>query len=139
MLPPVERQPALDSDLDVLVVDDEAPSLELLVARVRMAGVMPRAFSSPYDALVAVGERVPDVVVTDYNMPGLDGLELAARIRAAGWAPRPFIIVTSASVELSSTSQIRISGADAFVPKSISFRGFEAELLAAQRALRRAP
>jgi CheY-like chemotaxis protein len=118
-----------------VVVDDEEPCRELLVARVRMSGHVPRAFDSPFAALLAIGEQVPDVVVTDFNMPGLDGLELSRRIRDAGWRPRPYIILTSATVELDDSARVRHAGADAFVPKSISLNGFEAALRAAGRAL----
>jgi len=121
--------------LDVVVVDDEEPSRELLVARVRMAGHIPRAFHSAFAALLAIGEQVPDVVVTDFNMPGMDGLELARRIRDAGWRPRPYIIVTSATVALDDSTRVRHAGADVFVPKSISLNGFEAALRVAGRAV----
>jgi CheY-like chemotaxis protein len=45
------------------------------------AGLTVRAFASGEEAIAAVGEFVPDVVVTDITLPGASGVELIRRLR----------------------------------------------------------
>ena len=126
---PVATDPPLPDPvlLDVVVVDDEAPSRDLLMARLRAAGYRPRAFATAFAALLELSERVPDILISDVNMPGMDGLALARQVRANGWTPRPYVIITSASGERDVPGAALAAGADAFVPKSASIAGFEAD------------
>jgi len=68
----------------VLVVDDEADARELLTAVLEHHGATVTAVACVQEALAAVGEHAPDVVVSDIGMPGADGYELARRLRALG-------------------------------------------------------
>lgn len=65
----------------MLVVDDEAPIARILVSALRQAGYDAYGCSDPRRAAESSDEPV-DVLVTDYKMPQLDGLELFARLRA---------------------------------------------------------
>jgi CheY-like chemotaxis protein len=81
----------------VLVVDDNATNLRILVAQLEHLGVVPTAIASAADALEAAKQASFDAVVTDLRMPGVDGLELAAGIRAAlGDAAPPVLVLSSA-------------------------------------------
>lgn len=66
----------------VLVVEDDADSLEMLETFLAMLGLDVVACSSAEDAWNAFRERRPDVVVSDVNMPGKDGFWLIQRIRS---------------------------------------------------------
>ena len=68
--------------VDVLVVDDEADARELLAALLEHHGATVTAAASVEEALAALAERAPDVIVSDIGMPGADGYELARRLRA---------------------------------------------------------
>ncbi|MGZ3428257.1 MAG: ATP-binding response regulator, partial [Polyangia bacterium] len=68
--------------LTVLVVDDEPDARELLTAILEHHGATVTATGSADEALAAVAERAPDVVVSDIGMPGADGYELMRRLRA---------------------------------------------------------
>jgi two-component system response regulator HydG len=114
----------------VLVVDDE-PSLR--------AGVASLLASSGYDvdqaadgalALERVAERPPDVVVTDLDMPNLDGLGLLAALRARD-RDLPVLVLTSA-VELSSAIKAMKAGASDYLTKPVDF---DELLLALQRTI----
>ena len=131
----IDDPPADPALLDVVVVDDEAPSRDLLMVRLRAAGYRPRAFATAFAALLDISERVPDILISDVNMPGMDGLALARQVRANGWSARPYIIITSASGERDVPAAAMTAGADAFVPKSASVAGFEAELRRATTAI----
>jgi CheY-like chemotaxis protein len=66
----------------VLVVDDEPDARELLTAILEHHGATVTATGSAEEALAAVEERAPGVLVSDIGMPGADGYELMRRLRA---------------------------------------------------------
>lgn len=74
-LPPVE------SAIRVLLVDDAEHIRRLLTTMLSVDGFDVIASEDGAAALVAATEHDPDVVVLDYRMPGLDGVETAKRIR----------------------------------------------------------
>lgn len=65
----------------VLVVDDNADAAAMLVELLRHNGYHARCASDGVQALRLVDERVPLCVLLDVQMPRLDGLELARRLR----------------------------------------------------------
>ncbi len=67
--------------LRVLVVDDEADTLEFLRTTLEMAGAMVIGVSSATQALGAIAEQKPDVLVSDIGMPELDGYSLIREVR----------------------------------------------------------
>jgi PAS domain S-box-containing protein len=68
--------------LRVLVVDDEADSREVLTLMLNQFGAAVRTTASSQDAFNVVTEWKPDVLLSDLGMPGEDGYQLIARIRA---------------------------------------------------------
>src|SRR5258708_23485515 len=68
----------------VLVVDDEANITELVAMALRYVGFEVATAASGRDALAAVNDFRPDLVVLDVMMPDLDGFEVCRRLRAGG-------------------------------------------------------
>jgi two-component system, sensor histidine kinase len=66
----------------VLVVDDNVDAADTLVDWLRVEGYQPRAEYSGEDALQVVDEFAPEVVFCDLGLPGIDGHEVATRLRA---------------------------------------------------------
>ncbi|ODU69747.1 MAG: DNA-binding response regulator [Novosphingobium sp. SCN 66-18] len=66
----------------VLVVDDEADSLRLLTDTLEAGGITVLVATSGASALDLLGHVVPDLVLMDAVMPGMDGFETTARIKA---------------------------------------------------------
>jgi len=66
----------------VLVVDDEARMAEVVAAALRRTGHECETCANAEAALAALDERAVDVVVTDWKMPGMDGVELLRRVHA---------------------------------------------------------
>jgi two-component system, NarL family, response regulator DesR len=82
----------------VLVAEDQRMVLGALAALLELEDdivVVGRAESADA-ALRLVAEQRPDVVLTDIEMPGMSGLELAERLRAEGTTPRVIILTTFA-------------------------------------------
>jgi CheY-like chemotaxis protein len=68
-------------DISVLVVDDDSDALGLVREILESAGARVRTATSARSALASIEESVPDVMVSDLGMPGMDGYELIRRIR----------------------------------------------------------
>jgi two-component system, chemotaxis family, CheB/CheR fusion protein len=83
----------------VLVVDDYPDTLEMLAMILRRAGYQTRAASSATEALDAARVEHFDAVVSDIGMPGMNGYELAERLRAIPeYASTPLVAVTGYSI-----------------------------------------
>jgi two-component system sensor histidine kinase EvgS len=65
----------------ILIVDDHAPNRLLLSQQLEYAGYKVSAVESGQQALIAWEETLPDIVITDCNMHGMDGFELVRRLR----------------------------------------------------------
>ena len=79
---PTEKSspPRLDGSR-ILVVDDTEDIRNLLARVIERAGAKVRTASSAEEALAAIGEAPPDLILTDIGMPGADGFELLDRVR----------------------------------------------------------
>jgi CheY-like chemotaxis protein len=80
----------------ILVVEDQKDLLDVLTAMLEAAGAEVAPSAEPADILAAIeGDPAAwDLVITDYDMPGMNGAELAEAVRAV--APRvPVILVTA--------------------------------------------
>ena len=98
-LPPgaTTRDPRQRSGARVLIVDDRGTARSLLegLARTLEPGVIVDSFTNPLEALEYMQQVTPDIIITDYRMPGMDGIELTRRVRAERrLADVPLIIVT---------------------------------------------
>jgi DNA-binding NarL/FixJ family response regulator len=102
----------------VLLVDDQAAFLRAMVAVVaetpgfRVVG----AASSGEDSLVVASELLPDLVLMDVNLPGIDGLEATRRLR--GRPSPPVVLLLSTYDEDAGVQFVAESGAAAYVTKS---------------------
>jgi CheY-like chemotaxis protein len=67
----------------VLVVDDDPDNVELLSLAIERAGGKVRSANDARDALETLGAWIPDMLLLDLSMPGMDGYELLASIRAS--------------------------------------------------------
>jgi CheY-like chemotaxis protein len=88
---PVRRQ----GPVRVLVVDDEPDTVMTLLAILRDEGYEALGFSHPLEALKALREFDPDVVISDIAMPVMSGWELARKVREKMGEGRPVMIAIS--------------------------------------------
>jgi two-component system response regulator MprA len=115
----------------ILVVDDDQPILRMLVRTLRAEGYVVSASADGGSALAALEQSVPDLVVLDVAMPGLDGLAVARRIRSKGLA-LPVLLLTARD-SVSDRVKGLDAGADDYLVKPFASE----ELLARVRALLR--
>ena len=81
----------------VVIVDDRSTARSLLegLAKSLEPGIVVESFAEPQLALEHMQTSIPDLIITDYRMPGMDGIEFTRRIRAQkNLADVPLIIVT---------------------------------------------
>jgi len=96
----------------ILAVEDAAGCAEVLA--VALSGYELEVVGSGEEALARLGERRYEVVITDVNLPGMDGVALAERLRGMA------VIVVSGSVEEGLEERARAAGALAFLAKPYS-------------------
>jgi DNA-binding NtrC family response regulator len=84
----------LNQTLKILIVDDEASQRSGLAAMVSAWGMTPETAADGNEALAKLADFPADVIVTDLNMPGLDGFGLLQRLRDSGEMP-PTIVLTA--------------------------------------------
>ena len=101
--------------LRVWLVDDDASIRWVLERALRNASMAPRAFESAEQALAALRNDLPDVLVTDVRMSGQSGLELLKRVHESN--PELPVIVMTAHSDLGSAVSAYESGAFEYLPK----------------------
>lgn len=102
--------------IDVLVVDDQDPFRLAMAAVVEATDgfAVVGAAASGEDSVVAAMELGPDLVLMDVNLPGINGIEAARRIRAQESAPVVILLSTYDEDDF----DISDSGASAYISKS---------------------
>jgi two-component system phosphate regulon response regulator PhoB len=117
----------------VLIVEDEEPLTLLLRYNLEAEGYEVDAVSRGDEAEMRLREQVPDLVVLDWMLPGLSGIELCRRIRARAETQRLPVIMLTARGEEGDRVRGLSTGADDYVVKPFSLP----ELVARVRALLR--
>jgi CheY-like chemotaxis protein len=67
----------------ILVVDDESESLALLTSILAAEGYQVRSANSGKLALASIAAWLPEVILLDIRMPGIDGFEVCRRLKAS--------------------------------------------------------
>jgi len=101
----------------ILVVDDEAKLLRAVAVDLRGEGYDVATARSGAEALALVAQSLPDLIVSDIRMPGMDGYQLARRLREnARTAIIPIIFLTAKDTSADRIEGFR-SGVDAYITK----------------------
>ncbi len=114
----------------VLVIEDDESIADVLRRTLRQEGNEVRSSVDGVEALHAAEEFVPDLVILDLGLPGLDGVEVCRRLRADSDVP---ILILTARSELDDRVEGLDAGADDYLVKPFERQ----ELLARMRALMR--
>jgi DNA-binding response OmpR family regulator len=123
----------------ILVVEDDHDIAALIAHYLEKAGWQPQVLSSGADALAAARQAVPDVVILDLMLPGMDGLEVCRALRAEpATAAIPIIMVTARAEETDRIVGLEI-GADDYIAKPFSPNELVARVRALLRRTQRAP
>lgn len=117
----------------VLVVDDEAAIRDMIRFALEQSDMQVRSAANAHDALLSINEERPDIILMDWMMPGVSGLELTRRLRKDSFTSEiPIIMLTAKVTEDDKVAGLE-AGTDDYVIKPFSPR----ELLARIRAVLR--
>ena len=107
---------AMNDMNDMVVVDDNAALVSVLSEIFRELGYVVRAASDGFETLAAIRDRVPDILISDLNMPRVSGFELLSIVRRRF----PMIAVIAMSGEYSGDSAPSGVAADGYYAKGSS-------------------
>lgn len=124
-----QTQHAPQRALDIVVVDDEVESAEILAQMLESHGHTARVCTLGVDALRMIDERLPDVLVLDLGLPEVDGYELARHIRTR-YGDRIRLIAHTGFNTHQARSLAQWAGFDAFVAKPLRIEAIEKVLRA---------
>lgn len=103
------------SKIKVLIVDDEPDFLSLMQERIGSWGYEVLLAPEGKSALVMIKEKFPDIVILDFFMPGMDGVEVLRRIRE--FDKKIPVIMFTAHAEIKNIKGAQELGVSAFIPK----------------------
>lgn len=117
----------------ILVVEDEASIREMVAFALRKADMEVIQAADARAALVAISDTPPDLILLDWMLPGMSGLELARRLRQERRDVQiPIIMLTARGEETDRVSGLE-SGVDDYVVKPFSTRELVARIKAVLR------
>ncbi len=131
LLPSTERHRApLATGQRVLVVDDDLVYLKLVRPHLTKLGFLVTTASNGAEALEAVRNNAPDVVLSDTLMPDIDGFELCYALRSDPALARVPVVLTSGHPYTEADNKLaKRVGASGFITKAPDFEGLAKKLL----------
>jgi len=69
------------NDIKILLVDDEEDFVRTLSERLSLRDLQSQAVFSGEEAMRCVGDAIPDIIILDLKMPGIDGMEVLRRVK----------------------------------------------------------
>ncbi len=121
----------------VYVIEDDKHISELMVYKLESAGFNAKAFYDGESGLKAIIETVPDVVLLDIMLPGIDGYEICRQVRANEKSENVIIIMLTARGEENDKVLGLEIGADDYIVKPFSVREVVARVRAVLRRINR--
>lgn len=117
----------------ILVIDDEEDLIELVRYNLEQEGFQVKSASDGESGLTVARKELPDLILIDLMLPGMDGLELCRSLRAENrTASIPVIMLTAKSAESDRIVGLEL-GADDYVVKPFSPRELTARVKAVLR------
>ncbi|MDF3010052.1 MAG: response regulator receiver protein [Burkholderiales bacterium] len=108
----------------VLIVEDNDKNMKLARDVLQAKGYQTLEAETGEEGVKLAKENVPDLVLMDIQLPGINGIEAFKQLRADPKTARIPIVALTASVTPTDRSQITAAGFDAFVSKPINLKEF---------------
>jgi signal transduction histidine kinase len=114
-------RPASSHGRSVLIADDNTDALETMVALLEMEGHTVHSAADGHQALALAQQHRPEVAILDIGMPGLNGNEVAARIRASDWGRAMTLIALTGWGQAEDRARSGAAGFDHHLTKPVDF------------------
>ncbi len=108
----------------VLIVEDNEKNMKLARDVLQAKGYATVEAVTGEEGVKLAREKVPDLVLMDIQLPGINGIEAFKQIRADPKTARIPVVALTASVTPTDRSQITAAGFDAFIGKPINLKEF---------------
>jgi len=118
------------NEIRILIVEDDPFFQRVLLKRLTSEGYQVQAASDGREGMKAIVTYVPDLVISDWMMPHVDGLELCQSVKTGLREESPYFILLTAKGEISDKLLALDTGADDYLVKPCD----QGELLARVRA-----
>jgi two-component system sensor histidine kinase EvgS len=108
--------------IKALVVDDDRSTLLIIGKALESMGIIPILCSSPVHAVQIVADNPIEILITDFQMPEMNGAELIDTLDKSNPDKKRATIMTSGVVSLPQINKFLESGVDYFLPKPVNLR-----------------
>jgi two-component system cell cycle response regulator DivK len=108
----------------ILIIEDNDKNMKLARDILNAKGYQTLEAVTGEEGVRLAKEKLPDLVLMDIQLPGINGIEAFRQIRADARTARIPVIALTASVTPTDRSEITAAGFDAFIGKPISLKEF---------------
>lgn len=112
----------------ILVVEDNPANLKLVAFLLEEAGYSVLTATDAAVAIELAGAELPDLVLMDVQLPGMDGLEATRRLKAGASTRHIPVVALTAFAMKGDEDRIRAAGCDGYIPKPIRYQSFLEEV-----------
>lgn len=122
--------------LKVLIIEDEITSQILLQSALVKWGYAVSVVDCAEKAFEILQQDLPNIILTDWVLPGMNGPEFCLKIRALNMEHYVYIIMITGLSDVNSVISGFTSGADDFLSKPVCFQELKARLLSGERVIK---
>ena len=122
--------------MSILVIDDSRLQRRILISALTPLGYRVRDAASAEEALDLCREEMPDIVISDWLMTGMSGLDLCARLRETCGEHYVYFIILTSKSDKGELAEALSAGADDFLSKPLSADEMRGRIAAGERLLR---
>jgi two-component system cell cycle response regulator DivK len=108
----------------ILIVEDNEKNMKLLRDVLQFKGYRTIETETGEDGMTLAMRHKPDLILMDYQLPGIDGIEAFRRIRSASDTAHIPIVAVTASAMPEEAKKMKEAGFDGFLTKPINVKGF---------------
>lgn len=112
----------------ILIVDDNAANLKLAKVLLTAEGYHVRTAADAEQALAILAELLPQLILMDLQLPGMDGLELTRRLKSDPKTCGITVVALTAYAMKGDEEKVLASGCSGYISKPIDTRRFGAEV-----------
>lgn len=112
----------------ILIIDDHVDNLELMSYLLKAFGYATLAASDGLEGLKLAGQEQPDLIICDIQLPGIDGFEVAKRVKSdAQLRAIPLVGITALAM-VGDRDRVLQAGFDGYIPKPIAPETFVSDI-----------